>query len=567
MSDTRKLLADYVTHGSETAFREVVARYTDLVYSTALRLVEGDSHLAQDVAQTVFVDLARKAQGLSQEVTLGGWLHRHTCFVASTILRGQRRRLHRERQAVIMNTPDNAPANLALVAPILDEAINQLNSAERAAIVLRFFEQKDFRAVGEITGSSEDAARMRVNRALEKLHSLLKNRGVTCSAALLGAALAAEAVSAAPLGMAAMLAGNALAAAGMGGAAVGVVKFMAMTKLKIAVAGAVLVALIATPVVVQQGWLKKARVENAELRQKVDQLAALQAENEQLSNTLSAISPGAAPSQSQIRELARLRNEVGMLREKTNEMGLAAEKNTVLINGMNVANASGFRGGKRVFRGITMAEFAQFMAGVLAAPVTDQTGLTGTYDIAMTPPRSVGEYQKTEKVAALLLNELGLQMVAYSGPFTTAETLAAGAYPPAKSGYALRLDHHNATGLKPATDANDPFGLGPDDSQLAAASVQTGTAGATDDSLSDEEKATHERNACVNNLRLIDAAKQQWALEYSKTASATPEWTDIQPYLGRGATGQLPECPSGGSYTIGAVSEIPKCTVDGHVLH
>ena len=163
MDDSQKLLADYVKNGSESAFRDLVARYINLVHSTAIRLVNGDAHLAEDIAQTVFVHLARKAHTLPPDVMLGGWLHRDACFVAGTTMRGERRRHFRERQAVAMNVPeDHTAANLALVAPILDEAINQLEPDDRAAILLRFFEQLEFRAVGEKMGSNEDAARMRV---------------------------------------------------------------------------------------------------------------------------------------------------------------------------------------------------------------------------------------------------------------------------------------------------------------------------------------------------------------------------------------------------------------------
>src|SRR5436190_18459727 len=113
MSETQTLLTEYVETGSEAAFRELVTRYVDLVYSAAVRLVNGDTHLAEDVAQTVFTDLARNARTLSREVMLGGWLHRHTCFVASKTLRSERCRLARERQAVEMNAlEDHSAANL-----------------------------------------------------------------------------------------------------------------------------------------------------------------------------------------------------------------------------------------------------------------------------------------------------------------------------------------------------------------------------------------------------------------------------------------------------------------------
>lgn len=72
-----------------------------------------------------------------------------------------------------------------------------------------------------------------------------------------------------------------------------------------------------------------------------------------------------------------------------------------------------------------------------------------------------------------------------------------------------------------------------------------------------------QRNACINNLRQIDAAKQQWALENNKTAAAIPTARDLLPYF---KDGVFPACPSGGIYTIGAVGEAPTCSVPGHVL-
>src|SRR5688572_27987818 len=108
MKESQVLLADYANEGSEPAFREVVSRYANLVYSTAVRLMNGDSHLAEDVTQRVFADLAKMAGALSKDVMLGGWLHRHTCYLAKKTLRTERRRQAREEQAVQMNqTEDN----------------------------------------------------------------------------------------------------------------------------------------------------------------------------------------------------------------------------------------------------------------------------------------------------------------------------------------------------------------------------------------------------------------------------------------------------------------------------
>jgi len=162
MIDNQTLIAQYASSRSESAFRELVARYIDFVHSTALRLVGEDRHLAEDVTQTVFIHLAHNADRLPGNVMLGGWLHRDACNVAAKFMRGQRRRQARERQAVEMNAlQDHSNDNLAQIAPILDDAINHLGSEERTAIFRRFFEQKDFRAVGQALGKSEDAAKKR----------------------------------------------------------------------------------------------------------------------------------------------------------------------------------------------------------------------------------------------------------------------------------------------------------------------------------------------------------------------------------------------------------------------
>ena len=257
--DTRQLLADYVERASEPAFRELVTRYFDLVYSTALRTVDGDVHLAQDAAQTVFVDLASQARSLSRGVLLGGWLHRHTCYVAASMLRKERRRRAREKQSIEMSTfPDPPEPDRTQLRRHLDEAINRLGAADRAAILLRFFENRDLRAVGEALGASEDAAQKRVSRALGKLHAVLKRRGVGLSTGALASILAGEAVAAAPAGLASATAGTVLtAAASAAGAGVTsatlltLLKIGVMTKLKASIAVAILVTGVATPWVVQ----------------------------------------------------------------------------------------------------------------------------------------------------------------------------------------------------------------------------------------------------------------------------------------------------------------------------
>jgi RNA polymerase sigma factor (sigma-70 family) len=291
MTESKKLLADYVDNGSEPAFRELVNRYVDLAYSVALRLVQGDTHLAEDVTQMVFVDLARKARTFSPEVMLGGWLHRRTCFVAAAVMRAQRRRQSRETQALEMNIIESE-SNPPKIGPLLDDTINQLGAQDRAAILLRFFEQRDFRAIGQALGSNEDAARMRVKRALEKLHQLLKARGVTHSAAVLGTALTGEAITAAPAGLAASISGAALAGASVGsGTALTILKLMSTTKLHSGIISAIVIAAALTTLIIQHQAQLKLRAENLALSRQIQQLKA---DNDSLSNRFARLNHQAA---------------------------------------------------------------------------------------------------------------------------------------------------------------------------------------------------------------------------------------------------------------------------------
>src|SRR5688572_29351884 len=316
MIEGEQWLAEYAQTGSEAAFREVVERYVNLVYSAAIRLVNGDTHLAEDVTQKVFADLAGMARKISRDVKLGGWLHRHTCFVANNTMRGERRRQLRERSAVEMNSmEDHSEENLALIAPVLDEAINELGAEDRDAIMLRFFEQKDFRTVGEALGSNEDAARKRVDRALDKLHGLLTRRGVVLSATALTSTLASQAVTAAPAGLALSISTAAVASATAGGGTAALTLIELMAKAKIGIAAAVVVA-VAIPVAMSVRHNQKLRAENESLRAKAAQNEQLSAENARLAKLAAPgnAAPATASSNDPSREMLKLRGEVGRLR-------------------------------------------------------------------------------------------------------------------------------------------------------------------------------------------------------------------------------------------------------------
>lgn len=266
--------------------------------------------MAQDIAQTVFINLAQNASKLSRESALGGWLHRATCNVASKSLRTERRRLERETQAMLMNTQSHfTEAKFEQIALILDEAINELAEEDRMAILLRFFEHLDFRAVGQAIGSGEDAARMRVNRALEKLQGMLKRKGVSFSAAALGTVLTASAVNAAPAGLSISIVGTALAAAAANdGTMMGILNLMSQSKAGIA--GAILVTGLAGALVLQHHSMTKLQQENELL---IKQTGQMREEMDALKRR--PLPQVAAKFTDQERtELLRLRGEIGVIR-------------------------------------------------------------------------------------------------------------------------------------------------------------------------------------------------------------------------------------------------------------
>jgi serpin B len=207
------LLRRYADDRDETAFAELVRRHLGLVHATALRLVNGDRHLAQDVAQTVFTELARQARALADRATLAGWLHTTARFLASKAARAERRRREREQEAHAMNETDTTPdAAWQHFAPVLDDAVAALDDADRDALLLRFFSDQSHREVGAQLGLTEDAARMRVARALDKLREHFSKRGVATTAALLSLTLGVHGSTPAPAGLAANIAAKSLAA-------------------------------------------------------------------------------------------------------------------------------------------------------------------------------------------------------------------------------------------------------------------------------------------------------------------------------------------------------------------
>jgi hypothetical protein len=227
-----------------------------------------------------------------------------------------------------LNEPE--PDGWDQIAPLLDGAMHHLGRKDHDAVVLRFFEGRTFKEVGAALGSSEDAAKMRVSRALEKLRSFFTKRGVVLSAAGIAGAISANSIQAAPAALARTVAAVAvLKGAAAGGSTLaltqGALKLMAWTKANTAVVGALAVGMAAVSVIQHQAQVKL-RDSNQALQEQVD---ALRTENARLSNPAPQAGSPQFLANDEGRELLRLRGAVGALRRQTNELGelLAQERN------------------------------------------------------------------------------------------------------------------------------------------------------------------------------------------------------------------------------------------------
>lgn len=172
-------LCSFARRGDQAAFETLVRRHLDLVYATALRKL-ADAGGAEEVCQNVFAALARKAWQFGPDDSLPAWLHRSTLLEAKSWLRAELRRRRREQAAAemgtTMRTSDEHSALRALL-PLLDEALLSLRQKDRAVLLLRYYENRSLREVGQSVGVGEDAAQKRVAAALEKLADFFQRRG------------------------------------------------------------------------------------------------------------------------------------------------------------------------------------------------------------------------------------------------------------------------------------------------------------------------------------------------------------------------------------------------------
>jgi RNA polymerase sigma factor (sigma-70 family) len=289
-TNDRNLLRQYVERHSQDAFAALVSRHVNLVYSVALRQVRSPQ-LAEEVSQSVFTDLARQAPRLTPDTILTAWLYQVARRTAIDVIRHESRRQLREQVAYELTAMNATAADWTHVEPLLDEAMQALDDTDRAAVLLRYFENKSLREVGATLGTSDDAAQKRVSRAVERLREFFAKRGVAVGAAGLAVTISANAVQAAPAGLAAaissaaVLAGSTLTTT----TTATITKVIAMTALqKTLITATIAVTVSAGIYQAHQASTLRAQVQSLQ-EQQSEQIQQLQSERDNAARQLAAL--------------------------------------------------------------------------------------------------------------------------------------------------------------------------------------------------------------------------------------------------------------------------------------
>jgi RNA polymerase sigma factor (sigma-70 family) len=291
-----QLLENYAQRNSQDSFAALVNRHLNLVFSAALRHVHSPQ-LAEEISQSVFADLARSANKLKPDTILAAWLYEVTRRTAIDVVRRESRRQLREKVAHELTAMNATADDWTEIEPFLDEAMHALDETDRTAVLLRYFENKSLREVGETLGTTDDAAQKRVSRAVERLREFFAKRGVTIGASGLVVLISANAVQAAPIGLAVTIStAAALAGIGIAVTTTTLTKTIAMTTIQKTLVAATLVAAVGTGIyearqtstlqtriqVLQQQQENQSRQTQEERDEAINQLAFLKQENARL---------------------------------------------------------------------------------------------------------------------------------------------------------------------------------------------------------------------------------------------------------------------------------------------
>jgi len=336
------LLGLFIREQSQEAFTALVNRHLNLVFSAALRQVRSPQ-LAEEVCQLVFTQLASNAAKLKPDTVLTAWLYQVARHAAIDLIRREARRQTREQIAFQMSDLNQTPAEWNRIEPLLDEAMEALDDAERAAILLRYFENKSLREVGQALGASEDAAQKRVSRALERLRSFFSKRNITVGTSALAALVSAHAVQAAPAGWVGTVAAGAVVAsvALSTSTTIAVTNVIVMTAMQKALIGAVTAvavgALVMNVYQVRQasslrGQLQSLRTQLQTQAAAVTEAEELQRERDRATNALAVAAEENAALKKNPNDVLKLRGEVGRLRQENTAIGSSSALSKVTAN-------------------------------------------------------------------------------------------------------------------------------------------------------------------------------------------------------------------------------------------
>jgi len=324
-SETKQVFRTrYTSQRAEDAFAEIVRRHVDLVHSAALRQVRSPE-LAEEVAQAVFIELARQARHLPPRTMLAAWLHHVTRRRAIDVVRREAGRRLREQTAQELEAMNATAQDWTHIEPLLDDAMDALEETDRVAVLLRYFQNKPLREVGQAIGVSDDAAQKRVSRAVERLREFFAKRGVTVGASGLVVVISANAVQAAPVGLvvtistaAALVPTTVLTTTT---ATFG--KVIAMTTTQKVLVTVALAAAVGTGIYeARQASQLRDQVQTLQQQQAplTEQLTQLKAANERLSSQVVQARDSQALSKAQLEELMRLRGKAGLAQADSREL-------------------------------------------------------------------------------------------------------------------------------------------------------------------------------------------------------------------------------------------------------
>jgi uncharacterized protein (TIGR03435 family) len=473
--DDIALLREYAGRDSEEAFATLVTRHIDRVYSVALRHTR-NPHQAEEITQAVFVILARKSKHLRPGVILEGWLYQTARLTALTHIRSEIRRARREQEACmtkILNETD--PEAWAQIAPLLDAALAGLNETDRNAVVLRFFYGRSLGEIGTALGASEDTARMRVNRALEKLRKYFTKRGVSSTAETIAGAISVNSVQAAPGALAKAVTAVALAKGATASASTltlikGALKIMAWSKVKTAIVAGVAILLAAGTTTVTVKEIQWHRIDDS-LWDKGQANGSILDTAPHIVRIIPTKFPNgggwvAAPNwkvlgvAGSLRELADVAykgrfsrtlfpeslpsdrydfianlpagNEAALQSELRKRFGIVAHRETVTTNvlflrvknpnapGLKPSASQGngssvsFSEGHLKAANMQMASLVNDLEGQLGTPFVDQTGLKRKFDMDLT--WDIQNDSQHEKFKQAVADQLGLEIIPGTAP-------------------------------------------------------------------------------------------------------------------------------------------------------